>query len=112
MDCFKNDYIYPEFVRKLLLKKRSLKEIKLTNEQIIINSLTQREREILALILKAKHNIQISKMLGIGVRTVERIRSEIMDKFGAHNVVELIEFCHRNVSVPRSTSMQLPRLLF
>lgn len=55
-------------------------------------SLTSRESEILALIVKGNNNREISKALHISVRTVGNHRANILRKFGLKNTAELVRF--------------------
>lgn len=52
-------------------------------------TLTQREREILQLLIAGNSNKDIGHQLGISHRTVELHRMHIMQKTGAQNVIEL-----------------------
>lgn len=52
--------------------------------------LTQREREVLELIVKGLTNPKIGAKLKISVRTVELHRARVMKKAGAHNLAELM----------------------
>ncbi len=56
-----------------------------------LKSLTQREREVLALIVAGKLNKQIADELGISIKTVEVHRSRVMEKMGASSVAELVQ---------------------
>jgi RNA polymerase sigma factor (sigma-70 family) len=56
-----------------------------------LESLTQREREVLKLIVDGKLNKQIADDLGISIKTVEVHRSRVMEKMGADTVVELVQ---------------------
>jgi RNA polymerase sigma factor (sigma-70 family) len=55
-----------------------------------LDSLTQREREVLGLIVAGKLNKQIADQLGISIKTVEVHRSRVMEKMGAASVAELV----------------------
>lgn len=52
--------------------------------------LTKRERQVLGLIGDGLTNKAIARSLGISVKTVERHRTSLMSKMGAHNIVELV----------------------
>jgi DNA-binding NarL/FixJ family response regulator len=52
--------------------------------------LTAREREMLQLIGKGHTNNQMAQAMGVSVKTVERHRTNLMQKLNAHNLVELI----------------------
>jgi FixJ family two-component response regulator len=53
--------------------------------------LTQREREVLELIIAGKLNKQIADVLGISIKTVEVHRARVMEKMGAHSLAELVQ---------------------
>ena len=52
-------------------------------------TLTQREREILKLIAEGYKNKEIADELCISVKTVEKHRSNLMEKLNLHNVQAL-----------------------
>lgn len=52
--------------------------------------LTEREREILALIVKGNTNAQIASALSLSIKTVEWHRGNLMSKLGAHNAADLV----------------------
>jgi DNA-binding NarL/FixJ family response regulator len=52
--------------------------------------LTSREHEILRLISEGRTNNEMSGLMHISVKTVERHRTNLMAKLNAHNLVELI----------------------
>ena len=56
-----------------------------------LDSLTQREREVLGLIVGGKLNKQIANDLGISIKTVEVHRSRVMEKMSAGSVAELVQ---------------------
>ncbi|MCL6264673.1 response regulator [Craterilacuibacter sp. RT1T] len=53
--------------------------------------LTQREREVLDLVVQGKMNKVIADDLGISIKTVEVHRGKMMDKMRARSVVELVQ---------------------
>lgn len=57
--------------------------------QVRLQSLSQREREVLELILQGKMNKNIADELGISMRTVEVHRAHIFDKMQIKSAVEL-----------------------
>jgi RNA polymerase sigma factor (sigma-70 family) len=61
-----------------------------------LESLTQREREVLNLIVAGKLNKQIADDLSISIKTVEVHRSRVMEKMGANSVAELVQFVLRS----------------
>jgi FixJ family two-component response regulator len=56
-----------------------------------LDSLTQREHEVLNLIVAGKLNKQIADGLRISIKTVEVHRSRVMEKMGAESVAELVQ---------------------
>lgn len=61
----------------------------------LTSPLTEREREVLKLVVRARSSKEIAKELKIDRRTVETHRRHIMDKLGARNVVEMITVAYR-----------------
>jgi two-component system response regulator FixJ len=55
------------------------------------DSLTPRERDVMALAATGQHNKEIARELGISYRTVEIHRARLMHKMGAASLVELAE---------------------
>ncbi len=58
--------------------------------------LTDREREVLALIAEGRSNKEVASQLGIGVRTIETHRERIMRKLGIHTIAGLTRFAILN----------------
>ena len=56
-----------------------------------LDSLTQREQEVLAMVVAGKLNKQIADELGISIKTVEVHRSRVMQKMAANSVAELVQ---------------------
>lgn len=61
-----------------------------------VAKLSDREREVLALIAEGKSNKEIAVHLGIGVRTTETHRERIMRKLNIHSVAGLTKFAIAN----------------
>jgi RNA polymerase sigma factor (sigma-70 family) len=53
-------------------------------------TLTQREREVLDLVVNGRKNKQIAESLGISIKTVEAHRAHAMEKMGVATVAELV----------------------
>ena len=51
--------------------------------------LSRREQQVLGFVLAKKTNREIAEALGLGVRTVEFHRANVMEKLGASNLTEL-----------------------
>ena len=56
-----------------------------------LEHLTQREREVLDLIIIGKLNKQIADVLGISIKTVEVHRARVMEKMGVNSLAELVQ---------------------
>jgi DNA-binding NarL/FixJ family response regulator len=56
------------------------------------DSITQREREVLKLLGEGYQNKEISDLLHISVKTVEKHRANIMNKLDLHNAAALTAF--------------------
>jgi RNA polymerase sigma factor (sigma-70 family) len=56
-----------------------------------LERLTQREREILALVAAGHQNREIAAQLGISSRTVEVHKARIMEKLECHSLAELLQ---------------------
>ena len=69
---------------------RSEKRFQQYQIQQCYDQLSEKEKEVLALIIEGNINKQIAERLNISVRTVEVHRSHIMEKMNAKNVAELI----------------------
>ena len=61
-------------------------------KEATIESLTPRERQIFRLIAQGQTNAQIAEVLSISVNTVEWHRANVMNKLGAHTVVDLVRY--------------------
>ena len=52
--------------------------------------LTDRERDVLELLVQGRHNREVAERLGISPRTVEVHKARVMAKLGARNIADLI----------------------
>jgi len=84
------NYISPEISEKVL--EGYLEGRKRLKSQTSWETLTPREREILKLIAEGYKNKEIAEELCISVKTVEKHRSNIMEKLNLHNVQALTAF--------------------
>ncbi|HEX6397672.1 MAG TPA: LuxR C-terminal-related transcriptional regulator, partial [Steroidobacteraceae bacterium] len=55
-----------------------------------LESLTDREREVMDLMTQGKQNKAIAQDLGVSPRTVEIHRARVMEKMNAQSVAELV----------------------
>lgn len=69
--------------------------------------ITERERQVLSLIVQGKANKQVALMLGISPRTVETHRSSLSRKLGITSVAQLTRFAIENGII--STPVQIQR---
>ena len=58
--------------------------------------LTPREREVLQLLAEGRTNKEVAAALGIGLKTVETHRMNLMAKLDLHSVVDLVRYAIRN----------------
>jgi len=57
-----------------------------------LQSLSEREREILQLMVEGHSSAQIAGLLGLSPKTVETYRSRLMHKLGLHDLPSLVKF--------------------
>jgi DNA-binding NarL/FixJ family response regulator len=65
-------------------------------QQLILNDLTKREVEVLALIAGGKSNKETADELFISIKTVDTHKSHILDKLGLKNTAELVKYAIKN----------------
>lgn len=82
-------YIDPTMMRTLLSESTQMQESSLSNG---LEPLTPRETDVLKLIVQGYTNRQIAEELSISTRTVEGHRSNLSEKLGLHNRVELVRY--------------------
>ena len=61
-----------------------------------LETLSQREREILKLVADGKTSREIAERLSISPKTVDTYRSRLMSKIGVKNLAGLIKFAIRH----------------
>lgn len=62
----------------------------LRNPAQLLNLLTERQREVMDLVVAGKANKQTAHILGLSEKTVERHRANLMRRLGVKNVVDLV----------------------
>ena len=105
VDALKNgaaDFLIKPFPNERLLKaiEKSLQENakqievknKAVNLQKIVSSLTSREREVCALILKGYDNKDVATFLKVQPDTIKKHRAQIYAKFDVENLAGLLSF--------------------
>jgi DNA-binding NarL/FixJ family response regulator len=90
-----NGYYFNDLVNKALLKRLVLKgNIKPSFNQNI--ELTERELEVLKLICEEKTAAEIGKEIFLSPRSVEGIRTRLIEKVGVRNTAGLVMFAIKN----------------
>jgi two-component system response regulator FixJ len=84
-----NDQCLLETVQKCINKISNINSLEIIQERM--KTLSDREQQIVALILDGKLNKQIAYDLSISISTVEAHRANIMHKMQAKNVAQLIK---------------------
>lgn len=78
-------------------RRRSNWKHKPTNDEVkIVNSLTEREKEVLGRIACAETNAEIASALFIGTATVKTYVSRLINKLGVRDRVGLAVWAHKN----------------
>jgi two-component system response regulator FixJ len=70
--------------------------------------LSQREREVMALVVGGSSSKEVARLLGISVRTVEAHRTHVMHKMGATNLAELVAMAAHSDLVSVSAAAASP----
>lgn len=86
-------YLSPVLTRKLF--DNYLLRLEVGEENDSYGKLTNRERDVLKLVGEGYISREIAERLFISINTVERHRTNIMDKLGMHNKAELIKLAIR-----------------
>lgn len=93
--AYENGYYFNDFVNKALLKKvvhkNQLKPV--FNKNI---ELTSREIEVLKLICQGLTANEIAKLIFLSPRTVEGIRTKLLEKIGVKNTAGLVMYAVKN----------------
>lgn len=84
-----NTYYSPEVTNIILNNIRKVKPIS-TSKVVTEMPLTEREKEVLHLILKEQSNKEIADQLFVSVRTVDAHKRNLLDKTGSKNVAGLV----------------------
>ncbi len=64
----------------------------LSGDRSPIESLSEREREVLQLVVEGRSSAQIASAINLSPKTVETYRSRIMQKLDVHDVAGLVKF--------------------
>ena len=99
------DFLSKPAPKKLLLEaiERALKRYDETHERYVrlgafrelFSTLTPREREVFALVVRGKLNKQIAHDLGASERTIKAHRHNVMEKFKVKSLAELVSIAEK-----------------
>ena len=70
-----------------------------------LHKLTDRQVQVLKLVTEGHRTHEIAKLLGVGIKTVESHRSEIMKRLRIHDVVSLVRYAIRVGLIPATPSL-------
>ncbi|MBL8094852.1 MAG: response regulator transcription factor [Anaerolineales bacterium] len=87
-------YIYPTMAK--LLVHEYINYRRAGSADNVVNSLSERESEVLAYVAEGVSTRDIAEALGISPKTVERHRENIMRELGLHSRAELVKYAIRH----------------
>ncbi|OWV45327.1 RNA polymerase sigma factor, sigma-70 family [Mameliella alba] len=81
----------------ILRGRRHVSEVfrRMLEEAPEVPDLSERERQVLNLVVTGRSNKEIAQILGISVKTVDRHRTNLMQKLDVHSVAQLIAYALR-----------------
>jgi DNA-binding NarL/FixJ family response regulator len=86
------DFYFNETVRVAMKNRVLIKKPRRLLTESFSDNLTTREAEVLSLICKQLTAQEIAEKLGIGIRTVDGFRANLLEKSGARNTAGLVLF--------------------
>ena len=91
------DQVMLDSIQKAVSLDRQVRETEKRHEDFRsrLDLLTQREQQILDLLVGGKTNKAIAYELGISQKTVDFHRSNVLNKLGVNSVVDLVRLAHR-----------------
>ena len=93
-DYFLDSSVSHAVVKSLI--KTPIREARITNDDY--RTLTPREQEVMRLLAEGLSSKEVASKLFISPKTVENHRSNIMNKLGLHNTIELIRMPQSSAS--------------
>ena len=101
IEALRSVYGGKEFISKYIPYSTFINHIKSTkahkdSKKVLEDVLSTREIEILKLIVDGKSNKEISELLFISQRTVEKHKSNILNKLEMKSVVDLVKYAIKN----------------
>jgi len=89
----KGNAFFSPAVSKILLERQKKRE---SREGISVpEELTHRERDVLQMLCDGYTSKEIGDRLAIGVKSVEKLRQQMMDKLGIHDLALLVRYAIR-----------------
>ncbi len=89
---FEEDQLFAVVERMMSMAKINFAQQKESaNREEIMGKLTTREKQVLERIIAGRLNKQMADDLHISIKTVEAHRANIMDKFNAHTVADVLK---------------------
>lgn len=76
-------------------RRQREQEVRLGRARALMETLTAREREVLAQVVAGRLNKQIAADFGIAEKTIKVHRAHLMQKLGLHTVADLVRFASR-----------------
>ena len=98
-----NAYFSPSILKRLLEMYRDGHDKDRPSGE---HHLTSREQEVLQLVAEGQVNKQIASTLGLGIKTVEKHRQQLMDKLNLHNVAGLTRYAIAHGIVESTTRLK------
>jgi len=97
-----NDEALLDAIRNALLldEKRRDDQREKAHISQLIELLTPREREVMAMVTEGRSNKEIANELGVSAKTVEAHRARVMEKMQAGSLAELVRMCMRVNQAP------------
>ena len=85
-------FLFPSMATRLV---KNYVQDEADDKPSVLEDLTPRELEVMALIADGMTNQEIAERLGISVKTVDRHRENIMRKLGVHSRIDLVKYAIR-----------------
>lgn len=86
-------YFSQKLLQNIVITKSNQTEKKIPE---VIVKISQREQEVLKLICSGSSNTEIAEKLGISLRTVEGHRSNMINRTGVKNSIQLVLYAYKN----------------
>ena len=95
------DQLLLDYVNEALAldKENQQARLRLTTIRARIANLTDRETEVMDLVIRNHSNKEIAEKLGVSIKTVEFHRSHMMDKMHASSVIDLLNMVREAAQV-------------